>query len=171
VSESQVNIEKTTPNAIVSLRVSKHLANDAKERLQLAAPLQTAGLELQSLWLAPDQWLLISESQTPEAIIKHCEKSLDEILHIALDYTSALQRFRISGRDCRDILASGCGLDLRPQYFASGACASTRLAQIAAIIVACRKDQYDLYVDCCYTTYLTEWLSDAIVVMELCISD
>ena len=162
--DNGVSIERLENRSIVSLKISRKSLDDASERLQLASPLRIADSNPRSLWLAPDQWLLVTDTRTPDAIIEHCRETLTNVLHNAVDQSAALAVFRIAGHGARELLATGCGLDLRPAAFAVGACCRTRLAEIAAIIVAADPEQFEIYVDRSYETYLSEWLADSMTV-------
>jgi heterotetrameric sarcosine oxidase gamma subunit len=158
---SGVSIERIDKLSIVSLRVARKSLERARDIMQLAPPLCVTGGEPRSLWLGPDRWLLVSDSTTAVAIVRNCEETLAGILHNAVDNSAALTAFRISGPGVRDLLASGCGIDFRAQQFPAGNCCRTHLAQIAAVIVAETREQFDVYVDRSYETYLNDWLGDA----------
>ena len=156
-----VSIERIEDLSIVSLKVSGKSLESARDRLQLASPLSAAGEDPRSLWLGPDRWLLVSNSTAPDSIVKHCNETLAEILHNAVDYSAGLVALRIAGPNAGQILATGSGFDFRPGKFLVGTCCRTRLAQIAAVIVAETPEQFDIYVDRSYGTYLDAWLGDA----------
>lgn len=156
-----VSIEPIDKLSIVSLKVSRKSLDIARDILRLAPPLCVAGGDPRSLWLGPDRWLLVSDSMTADAIVRSCGESLPGILHNAVDYSAALTAFRISGPRVRDLLASGCGIDFRAKQFPAGNCCRTRIAQIAAVIVAETHERFDVYVDRSYGTYMNDWLADA----------
>ncbi len=160
-SNSGASIERIQGLSIVSLKVSRNSLESARNRLQLASPLSAAGDDPVSLWLGPDRWLLVSDSTTPAAIARNCKERLAEILHSAVDYSAGLSVLRIAGPNAWQLLATGSGIDLRPRKFPIRTCCRTRLAQIAAVIVTERSEQFDIYVDRSYETYLTDWLTEA----------
>jgi sarcosine oxidase subunit gamma len=159
--DSGVSVERIENLSIVSLKVSRKSLESARNRLQLALPSSAAGGDPRSLWLGPDQWLLVSNSTTPDSIIKNCKEALAEILHSAVDYSAGLTALRIVGPNAGQLLATGSGIDFRPEKFPIHTCCRTRLAQIAAVIVAEAPEQFDIYIDRSYGTYLTDWLTDA----------
>ena len=59
-------------------------------------------------------------------------------------------------------MAADCGLDFRSEKFPVGTCCGTQFAQIAAVIAAQRPEQFDIYVDRSYETYLGAWLRDSL---------
>ena len=160
-SNSGVSIERIEDLSIVSLKVSKKSPESAREKLQLASPLRVTGKDPRSVWLGPCQWLLLSDSMTPRSIIRNCEEILAETVHNAVDYSSGLAVLRIASPQAGQILATGSGIDFRPGKFSIGTCCRTRLAQVAVVIVAETPEQFDLYVDRSYGTYLNNWLTEA----------
>ncbi len=156
-----VNIQRIENQSIVSLKVSRESLESARDRLQLALSLSATGRDPRSLWLGPDQWLLVSNSMTPDSIVKRCKDALAEILHNAVDYSAGLVVLRIVGANAGALLATGSGIDFRPEKFPIRTCCRTRLAQIAAVILAETPLQFDIYVERSYGTYLNDWLTDA----------
>ena len=157
-------IEKAPDRSLVLLRVARPDAGDAARRLDLAPPLRVAGEDPQSLWLGPDRWLLAGRRHSAPAMIERCRTRLGGLLHHAVDQSAAWAVLRIEGPGAREVLASGAALDFRERSFPEGACRPTRLAQVAAVIVAAGKDRFDLYVDRGYGNYLLDWLKDSLVV-------
>ena len=140
--------------------MSSKSLDDARGKLQLAPPLGASGNEPLSMWLGPDRWLLVSDSMPAANIIRDCNKALGEYLHNAVEYSAALECFRIAGVGAGRLLATGSGIDFRPDKFKIGSCCRTRLAQVSAVIVATMEDQFDIYVDRSYGRYLVNWLAD-----------
>ena len=160
-----VSIERVENLSIVSLKVAAKSLDDASNRLQLASSMTAAGNDPQSLWLGPDRWLLVSNSIAPQVIVRDCNEALVGILHNAVDYSAGLEMLRIAGPDARQLLAAGSGIDLRPGKFPIRSCCRTRLAQIAAVIVAEEPKRFDIYVDRSYGTYMQDWLTDSSGIM------
>ncbi len=158
---SGVSIERIENLSVVSLKVSRKSLERARDRLQLALPISATGRDPRSLWLGPDQWLLVSGSTTADSIVRNCKETLAGILHNAVDYSAGLVVLRIVGQNARQLLATGSGIDFRPEQFPIRTCCRTRLAQIAAVIVAETPEQFDIYVDRSYGTYMNDWLTDA----------
>ncbi len=150
-----VSIERLENLSIVSLKVSRKSCDVAQKRLASAA-------EPKCLWHGPDRCLLVSDSITADSLVNQCQKQLADVLHHAVDNSAGLALFRVVGPGARDLLAAGCGLDVRPGKFPVGSCCRTRLAQIAAVISAEGPEQFDIYVDRSYEAYLGEWLSDSL---------
>ena len=156
-----VSIERIENLSIVSLKVSKNSLASARNKLQLASSTSASGSDPRSLWLGPDRWLLVSNSTTPDVIVRNCKETLAEILHNAVDYSAGLVVLRIAGPNAGQLLATGSGLDFRPGKFPIHTCCRTRLAQVAAVVVAEAPEQFDIYVDRSYGSYLSDWLTEA----------
>ena len=159
---NQVNIERIENLSIVSLKVSSKSLENASNSLQLAPAASTSGSDPRSLWFGPDRWLLVSGSKPAGSIVSECDEALADVLHNAVDYSSGLAVFRLTGPGARNLLAAGSGVDFRADKFPAGYCCRTRLAQIAAIIAADGPEQFDIYVDRSYGTYINDWLEDSL---------
>jgi heterotetrameric sarcosine oxidase gamma subunit len=159
--DNDLGIERVDNRSIVSLKVSRNSIDIARDRLQLAKPSEFAGSDPRSLWLGPDRWLLTSDTRSAAAVIDSCKEALDDILYNAVDYSSGLAVTQIAGPKARRLLATGTGIDLRPKSFPVGSCCRTRLAQVAAVIVAEAPLSYDIYVDRSFETYLDDWLAES----------
>jgi len=165
-NNSGVIIERIDKLSIVSLKVSSKSIESARDKLQLASPASTSKGDPQSLWLGPDRWLLVSNSRSADSLVEKCGEALADVLHNAVDNSAGLAVFQLTGTGARDLLAAGCGIDFRTERFPAGNCCRTRFAQIAAVIAAVGLEQFDVYVDRSYETYLGNWLSDTSGILE-----
>lgn len=159
-------VERLDDLAIVSLRVSHDASGTATEQLGLARSGVVSGSNPQSLWIGPGRWLLVSRSGSIDTVISSCEQTLTDCVYNAVDYSSALAVFRVSGKIAEQVLASGTGVDLRPEHFPADSCCRTKLAQIAAIVVAVSERQFDVYVDRSYEGYITSWLAETLAILS-----
>jgi sarcosine oxidase, subunit gamma len=160
VRSSEDSIQRLANRAIISLKVPKGCGDVARDRLCLATPLRATNGETQSIWVGPGHWLLVSEVEPAKALINNCELALSDVLHIAVDQSAALITIRVQGPAARDSLAAGSGVDFRVLRFPVGSCCRTRLAQIAAVVVAVGNDQLEIYVDRSVVEYTINWLTD-----------
>ncbi len=163
---TRIRVGRATDRSLVSLRVSRAASEEAGKRLDLAPPLCSAGEEPQSLWLGPDHWLLVGRQLSAPALIERCRTGLAGLLNIAVDQSAAYAVFRIEGRGAGEVLASGAGFDFRWGRFPLHGCRPTRLAQVAAVVVAVGADSFELYVDRGYGQYLLDWLEDSLVIAK-----
>lgn len=156
-----VDLKRLKQRAIISLRIFRNDVREARAVLQLAEPRSMADGMVASLWLGPDHWLLVSDTTSAERILRHCGNELSDSVYNAVDQSAAFTVFRLDGPGVRSLLGAGCGVDLRPESFAAGAVCRTRLAMIAAIIVAIGSEALEVYVDRSLGAYLQNWLEDA----------
>jgi heterotetrameric sarcosine oxidase gamma subunit len=148
--------------AKVRLRVAMEQASGAAAVLALpTTPLSWTGENPSILWLGPDQWLILSDTQTAEAIITECATRLQGLLHSATDASAALMCFAVEGRSARLLLGMGSGVDFDARSFDTGRCVCTRFARIPALVRAVAAERFELYVDRSLGGYLASWFEHA----------
>ena len=137
---------------------------EAVESLELAAPLhaRSATDGCVSLWLGPDQWLVVSDRLDASAMLGRCAAALGNRLHLAVDVSAAWHCTSLEGARVRDLLAMGAGLDWSSRAMPAGRCVRTRFARIAAVLHAVGSQRFDVYVDRSHRDYLDRWLDHAI---------
>ena len=113
---------------------------------------------VKALWLAPDEWLVISNSSLDENI-----EAVQKVkAHTAVTDLSANRLiFSIKGADARVILAKCCDFDFHPSVFAIGNCAQTLFAKSQALIECIAEDEFHIYVRNSFSRYVAELLIDA----------
>jgi sarcosine oxidase subunit gamma len=114
------------------------------------------------LWLGPDEWLVVDESEQADRVESDLRDALAERWAAVVDVSDQRTLLELSGPGSRDVLASGCPLDLHPRAFGPGDCAQTILAR-ASIVLAQRDDAptYWLLVRRSFAAYHVRWLLDA----------
>jgi sarcosine oxidase subunit gamma len=157
-----VDVQPISHRSLVALRIDPRQAREAIERLQLAAPLTRNAADPASAWMGPNHWLLMSESQGAESVIQSMAAALGGIVHNATCSTDEFDAISIGGPLARDVLASGCGLDLRHDRFPPGSCRRTRFARIPVAICALDEAVFELIYDRTYRDYLRSWITDSI---------
>jgi sarcosine oxidase subunit gamma len=112
----------------------------------------------------PGEWLILSDEHDGASLVERLEADLWKQSLTLVDLSDALVGLAIRGSCARDVLSKGCGLDLHPDSFPPGRCASTRLAQLP-VTLEHRADppRFELTVARSYARYLREWLADAAV--------
>ncbi|EJO54195.1 sarcosine oxidase subunit gamma [Burkholderia multivorans] len=108
--------------------------------LGLALPRQSGSRavagERAAWWMGPDEWLI----QSTEDMAVDLEHALRDALtgqhYAVVDVSSGYTVIDIAGTHVREVLASGCPLDLHRRVFADGQCASTHFFK--AGITLCR---------------------------------
>jgi heterotetrameric sarcosine oxidase gamma subunit len=126
-----------------------------------AAPTVPAACRL--LPLAPGEWLLISDTLAAHALREHA-RHIQQHGIAAVESTPGLAAIQVEGAAALDVLANGCGLDLRSPDFVLGTCTRTRLAQLPIILdYVDVKPRFELYIGRSYLSYMCSWLDDAAV--------
>lgn len=154
-------LEVVAGRSKVMLRVQFSEADRAAAAMDLPTErLTAAGSDPQVLWLAPDQWLITSDSDSADTMIRRCRAHLRGIVHSATDASAAFTTFRLEHSRASMLLAMGSGLDFDKLSY--GQCARTRLARVPAVIVPLSPGAYDLYADSSYARYLQHWMALAV---------
>lgn len=153
---------------IVSLRVARDSAEEAADRMQLAASLSRRNSSPSSLSIGPGHWLLMSDSRVAEDVIRNCHGRLTGLTFNAVNCTDAFEILQLTGDWARELLSSGCGLDFREKSFSMGACHRTRFGHIEATISALGDSRFEIAFDKSYERYMKSWIHEieATLLME-----
>jgi sarcosine oxidase subunit gamma len=114
------------------------------------------------LWLGPDEWLVTApEGAVPELPTRIARAVADQRAAVT-DLSASRAIIALAGRQARDLLQKGCGLDLHPRAFTPGHCAQTLFAKLPVIIdQLSAAPSYRLYVRRSSARWLCDWLIDA----------
>jgi heterotetrameric sarcosine oxidase gamma subunit len=141
------------------LRVAMAVTGEAMRRLALADALQARKVgEISSLWLGPDQWLLVSDRTTPGQLAERCSNVLGSLRHHAVDVSAELGCATLRGAGAHALLAMGSGID----WHRAGTCVRTRFAGIPLVAHGHGGSAFDLYYDRSYRHYLERWFAHAL---------
>lgn len=115
-----------------------------------------------ALWLGPDEWLVVDETQDGTALAGRLDAGLQDVHRSVVDVSAARCVIEIGGLQARMVLAKGCSLDLHARSFRAPGCAQTLLAK-ARVLIQCREAsaQLRLFVASSFADYLAQWLLDA----------
>jgi sarcosine oxidase, subunit gamma len=118
---------------------------------------------LSSLWLGPDEWLVVTDdvrrAAEIEAIVR---KELAPDWGSVVDVSANRLALDLSGPTVRDMLATACPLDLHPRSFQAGQCAQTLFASTPVIIWQINDlPTFRLLVRTSYARHVAQWLADA----------
>ena len=122
-----------------------------------------SGLLAQILWLGPDEWLVLSDTQGGEGLAASLHAALRGIAAAVVDVGHARIVYAVGGSNARAVLAKGCSLDLHERMFPSGGCAQTLLAKVP-VLVHCRggvEPMFELHVARSFRDYAWSWLQAA----------
>ncbi|MGO9421554.1 sarcosine oxidase subunit gamma [Roseiarcus sp.] len=114
--------------------------------------------ERAALWLGPDEWLLITESESVEALAAAIEDALGGVPHALVDVSHRQVGLVVSGADAARTLSAGCPLDLRLKTFPVGM--ATRTIIDKAEIVLWRRGEAEFRVEVARS--FSPWLAAAL---------
>lgn len=84
--------------------------------------------------LTPAEWLLELPADKTESVQIDLSQRVGSSLAVVTDLSEALASLEVSGAGAREILMTGCSLDLTPRAFSCGRVACTALADVPAIL-------------------------------------
>ncbi|MER7011634.1 sarcosine oxidase subunit gamma family protein [Saccharopolyspora sp. NPDC000359] len=119
--------------------------------------------DLVVLWLGPDEWLVTGPAGAQDRIERTLNSALGGGFGAVVDLSAHRTTIEVSGERARDLLSTGCALDLHPRAFPAGRCASTLLARAQVVLVCrdARAPRYWVLVRASFARYLADWLEDA----------
>jgi len=116
---------------------------------------------LRVLWLGPDEWLVVAEGAAPD-LLPRLEHAVAGRRAAINDLSSSRAIIDIGGPAARDLVATGCGLDLHPRVFGPGHCAQTLFARVPVILDQLDEaPHYRLLIRRSYARWLARWMIDA----------
>jgi sarcosine oxidase subunit gamma len=143
----------------------------AEEALGLTLPLTAGGLAEgaahRALWLGPDHWLIVTGEGQGPALAASLKDRLRGLFAAVLDVSGARMRLRLGGAAARQVLASGCTLDLEPPAFPAGHALQTPVGNATVILHCLDAGQgeaepiYDLYLPRSQALSFWRWLEHA----------
>ena len=125
---------------------------------------ERSGQDPVALCQAPRDWLLFSERISAKQLLEQMQPALHVQHTIALDLSSALATFRLSGTAAPWVLSKLCGLDLHAGIRIAAHTARTRLQHAAVTLHYHALDGpasmpvFDLIFDRAYAVYLWQLL-------------
>jgi sarcosine oxidase subunit gamma len=114
----------------------------------------------------PARWLAVAEtvegSERLRALALACRPYA-----AVVDQSHGWVCSRITGPRCRDVLAAGSSIDIRPTSFLAGHCAATALGKISVLIHALpAQNAFDIYVPRSYAHDLAGWMLRALATVQ-----
>ena len=154
VAMADLRVDPVGPAAIA---VAAHLG--------VALPTRPSWVEGDSawvIWLGPDEWLVTSPFRSPADL----EAGLREAVGVdgaVVDVSAQRTTLRLRGEHVRDVLATGCAIDLHPRTFPAGSAVQTTLGLAGVVLLALDDTgtHYQLLVRSSFVRYLATWLLDA----------
>jgi len=152
---------------MVNLRVDP--ASEAADRIgkTLGTPLPgqcgrtTASGPHTVLWLGPDEWPVLSQSEAT-AVTAELRGALGGDPGSVVDVSANRTTVELSGPAARQVLEKGCPLDLHPRSLAPGQAVSTTVGPVAVLLWQVDDTPtYRLFPRSSFADYLARWLMDA----------
>ncbi len=113
------------------------------------------------LQIAPDEWIISSETEEIHSLISTLEKKLTKIHSSIVDVTDQYQVLFISGTKVRNVISKGCSIDLHPNEFFTNQCAQTLLSSVDIILHCSDKNSFTILCRSSFANFLIDWLKDA----------
>ena len=156
-----VSITPAAPATRLSLRAPAGSRAALSKALGLALPAKpktsASAAGRHALWLGPDEWLVIDETEADLAAA--CASVT--VLHSAVDVSHRNTAILVSGPGAEAVLSAGCPQDLSPASFPAGACSRTVFGKIEAVIFRSGEDAFRLEVWRSFSDYAFTLLAEA----------
>ncbi len=159
VAMADLRLHPAAPDAgAVSGAVAAHLG----VALPTGANTWVRGATTTVIWLGPDEWLVTSPFTTPEDLEAGLRAAVGDAGAV-IDVSAQRTTLSLRGEHVRDVLATGCALDLHPRVFGPGSAAQTTLGLAGVVLLALDDtgSHYQVIVRSSFARYLAAWLLDA----------
>jgi sarcosine oxidase subunit gamma len=118
----------------VSLRLDPPLAGLLPFSLPLEPNTFTTEPSKDALWLGPDEWLIVAPAGTAGDVVAELDAALDGVHRAVVDVSANRAAIELPTGRARDLLETGCGLDLHPRVWREGMCAQTLFARAQIVL-------------------------------------
>lgn len=122
------------------------------------------------LWLGPDWWLVVGPDGAAADTVPALEKALAGSHASVVDVSAQRTTIEISGPRSREVIMTGCPIDLHPREFPVGSCAQSLFGRAPVILHRLPDGPtapfYRVFVRASYAAYLAHWVLDAIEGLE-----
>ena len=120
-----------------------------------------------SMWLSPDEWMVVSNNTTDE---ENNNYEIEDLLFnkisktnlgAVIDVSDQFVLINLKGEKVFDLLSSGCPMDFNDFKEKKGAVAQTLLSQVDIIIHHKEINNVNLFVRRSFSEHLFSWINDA----------
>ncbi len=121
---------------------------------------------LSVLWMSPDQWLLLTDSEDMHAKVAMLSGALEDVFASINDVSGGQTIINIQGDKVLEVMNKGTTFDVHPSVFGSGQCAQTVFAKMNVLIYPKQEDnhaEFDLIVRRSFADFLGRWLINACI--------
>ena len=135
--------------------------------LPIEANTSTTSDNYTSLWLSPDEWMIISNNTINK---ENNQYEIEELLFNKIsktnlgavtDVSDQFVMINLKGEKIFDLLSTGCPFDFNDFRSKVGSVAQTLLAQIDVIIHHNEKNSINLFVRRSFSEHLMSWINDS----------
>lgn len=118
------------------------------------------------LWMGPDWWLVVGPPDTEGKTAARLRTALGAAPGGVVDVSAQRTALDLAGPHARDVLMTGCRIDLHPRAFPAGTCVQTLLARAQVVLQNLGPDgasapAFRVLVRASFAAYLAAWLLDA----------
>ncbi len=129
------------------------------------------GKETEVHWLAPDEWMIVSQNMEGNELVSKLDEALDGVHHSAVNVSDNFAVITVEGEKARALLQKAIPLDLHPREFHTGMSTQTHAAKTNVILQQVSDAPfYKLYVRRSFSQYLWAWLESGSIGFGLAIS-
>lgn len=115
--------------------------------LPVAACTTLAKGDVRSVWVGPDEWLLVTPLGQEHALAERLRQALRGQHHAVTDVSSGLFLVDLHGPQARDTLAQGCPMDLHVRAFPLGRAVGTHFYKVGLTLwLSAEPDQFQVLV-------------------------
>jgi len=173
-SYNNFSMKEKTPIAKINLRgnlENKEFSNKIEKILGMILPKETCGTsskeKITSLWLGPNEWLLVSNDEMPKETNTY---ELEQVLFDNIsktnigaitNVTDQFTIFKLSGSNIFEVLSKGCPFDFSSENFGDNKVVQTILNHVDVTIHRKSENDVDLYLRRSFAGYLWDWLKDS----------
>ncbi len=117
---------------------------------------------ISALWLATNEWLVLTRPGSEEAVYASLRQALDGIHSLLVDVSDRWTTLMVAGAHAVSVLGKGTSVATGSPALAVGRCYQTRLFSTPVIIRPVDgRPSFDVLVDSTYAEYLWRWLNHA----------
>ena len=173
-SYNNFSMKEKSPVAKINLRgnlQNKAFVSKVGKILGMILPKDACNIskkeEISSLWLGPNEWLIISNDEiSKETNTYELEQVLfDNIsktnMGAITNVTDHFTIFQLSGSNIYEVLSKSCPFDFSSENFGDNKVVQTILNHVDVTIHRKSENDVDLYVRRSFAGYLWDWLKDS----------
>jgi sarcosine oxidase subunit gamma len=113
-----------------------------------------------TLWLGPDEQLLLAPEPHAAQLAQVLQASLANIPHSLVDVSHRQTAFEVTGSNARLLVNAGCPLDLRDAAFPVGMCTRTLFEKSEIVLWRTAPDTFHIEVWRSFAPYVTGLLAE-----------